>query len=166
MKRKGKKRALLGIMAGLCLLFCGCAGTVEEIQVPNHAPSASSRPAARDDLALSAGFQGTDGQILSLGSALLQVGETDTQYPLDQWGRADFSGLPREGELWLSLLDREDREVGRAPLLISTGEVIDASSDGEGVGYVTVREDTPRVELVFILTGEGRLICALQLEDG
>ena len=166
MKRKGKKRALLGIMAGLCLLFCGCAGTVERIQVPNDTLPASSRPAARDDLALSAGFQGTDGQTLSRGSALLQVGETDTQYPLDQWGRADFSGLPREGELWLSLLDREDREVGRAPLLISTGEVIDASSDGEGVGYVTVREDTPRVELVFILTGEGRLICALQLEDG
>ena len=166
MRRKGKKRALLGTAAGLCLLFCGCAGTVEEIQVPNHAPSASSRPAARDDLALSAGFQGTDGQALSLGSALLQVGETDVQYPLDQWGRADFSGLPREGELWLSLLDREDREVGRAPLLISTGEVIDASSDREGVGYVTVREDTPRVELVFILTGEGHLICALQLEDG
>ena len=67
--------------------------------------------------------------------------------------------------LGVCLLDENQEELGCAGVTFTTGEVIDASADQEGAGYVTLREDTQALSLVFVADGQGHLWCALLLES-
>ena len=155
--------------AVLCLLFCSCAGKVEETGVPAGAeasgalwtePIFHSLPGGQEDgVAAAALFRGADGGVVFPGTVLLSA-EEEGRYALDENGSVRVSGLPREGEVRVRLLDAEGRELGCADVFFSVGEVIDASADGEGNGYVTVRADTPLVELAFTAE-DGLLLCAL-----
>lgn len=53
--------------------------------------------------------------------------------------------------------------MGRTEVHVSTGAVIDASTDQEGVGYVILRSDTKEVNLIFTLREGGFLQCSLLL---
>ena len=53
---------------------------------------------------------------------------------------------------------------GAMTLSLDQGAVIDATTGENGVGHITVRNDTSEVALIFILTGDGTLQCALWLE--
>ena len=76
---------------------------------------------------------------------------------------AKLSGLSRQEGLQLCLMDPESRELGRTEVHVSTGAVIDASTDQEGVGYVILRSDTKEVNLIFTLREGGFLQCSLLL---
>ena len=163
--------AALVLWGTLCLLFCGCAGKVEETQDP--APSASREeeasyspfpaPEDGDGVALAAMFRTEEGTALS-GTALLSSGQASARYALDEAGQVRVSGIPREGLLGVRLLDESQKELGATTVSFSAGEVIDASADQDGAGYVTLREDTLRLSLVFVADGQGHLWCALLLD--
>ena len=44
-------------------------------------------------------------------------------------------------------------------LFFDQGAVIDATTGQDGVGHITVRNDTSEVALIFILTEDGTLQC-------
>lgn len=166
------KRALAGLvlLSALGLLFCGCAGKVEETAAPDSSgtspPPGEYTPFPGSDengVALTACFRGQDGAPLA-GTALLSAGGVSQGYPLDGEGQVRVSGLPRQGVLDVRLLDSGQKELGAAAVYFTLGEVIDASADQDGTGYVTLREDTPALSLVFAADGQGRLWCALLLE--
>lgn len=159
--RGWKNRGKLALAVLACLLFSGCAGTVEKIGAPDPGAREGSRT---DGVAVLAAFQAQGGQAVAEGSARLRAGDREEDYPLDWGGQACFPNLPREGAVGVSLLDGEERVLGSTTLTFSVGAVIDASTDGDGAGYVTLREDTAQVELVFVLWGDGQLRCALRLE--
>lgn len=46
---------------------------------------------------------------------------------------------------------------------LSSGAVIDASTDAAGTSFVTLKPDTASVDLLFALRGDGALACALRL---
>ena len=171
MRRRGRLAALI-LLGALSLLFCGCAGKVEE-ETAAPAPSLSQEAQARyapfpggteAGLDLTARFCTEEGGTLS-GTALLSAGAVESPFPLDEGGQVWVSGLPREGVLGVCLLDENQEELGCAGVTFTTGEVIDASADQEGAGYVTLREDTQALSLVFVADGQGHLWCALLLES-
>ena len=77
---------------------------------------------------------------------------------------ASVSGLPRSGELLLTLFDPQQEVQGVMTLSFDQGAVIDATTGQDGVGHITVRNDTSEVALIFILTEDGTLQCTLWLE--
>ncbi len=170
-----KKGMGIAMLTVLCLFFAGCAGKVEETQPTSYtteSPVSTSGEEAdgvpgvgTDDgeIAITARFLQEDGGVLSHGSASISDGETDVKYSLDDDGEMWVSGLPREGTILLILFDQEEQELGRTTVMFSTGAVIDASTDEAGAGYITLKEDTSEVSLVFTLCGDGSLQCSLWL---
>lgn len=161
---------VLALFGWVCLLFCGCAGRVEGADpappaVQEWETSCPSFPGHRETgVALAASFRSEEGTALS-GTALLSSGAVSARYPLDEAGQIQVSDLPREGSLGVCLLDETQRELGLTTVSFATGEVIDASADQNGAGYVTLREDTLQLSLTFVADGEGHLWCALRLDS-
>jgi len=111
---------------------------------------------------LSARFRREDGMALSGQSIRLSDGENSMEYPLDEEGQLQITGLPKTGTYTVSVVE-DDKEAGTMTLDLSVGSVIDAATDADGVGHVTLREDTDTVSLDFILDENGVLTCSLRL---
>lgn len=141
----------------LLLLFSACTHTVED--------NTGSQEKAKNDLTLVAGFSGEDGLPLGRDTVRLSAGGIGTDYPLDEEGRLQVTGLPRSGELLLTLFDPQQEVQGTMTLFLDQGAVIDAATSEDGVGYITVREDTDEVALLFVLTENGALQCTLWLTE-
>lgn len=173
---KPKTSFLLSLLSLLCiLLFAGCAGTVGESPTPSGSlsPSAQTTPPPSPEetegrtVTLSAQFRREDGTALSRQSVRLSDGENSMDYPLDEEGQLQITGLPKTGAYTVSVLE-DDREAGTMTLNLSVGAVIDAATDADGAGHVTLKEDTDTVFLDFTLDGNGTLSCSLRLsaDDG
>lgn len=141
-------------IALLLLLLSGCASM-------GAAPPAKTE---EDELSITALFQTESGNTLN-GSEACFTTETDSEYcQVDSEGVASVSGLPRSGELLLTLFDPQQEVQGAMTLSFGQGSVIDATTGENGVGHITVRNDTREVALIFILTEDGTLQCTLWLE--
>lgn len=141
------------VLLPLLLLLSGCAGT------------GTARPAETGDeeLSVAALFQTESGDTLH-GSAVCFSTEAGSDYcQVNHDGTASISGLPRSGELLLTLFDPQQEVQGAMTLFFDQGAVIDATTSEDGVGYITVREDTGEVALLFALTENGALQCTLWL---
>lgn len=143
----------MGLVLLLSLLLSGCAGI-------GAAPPAE---ADEKELSVAALFQTESGDTLR-GSAVCFSTETSSDYcQVGDDGTASISGLPRDGELLLTLFDSQQEVQGAMTLFLDQGAVIDATTSEDGVGYITVREDTGEVALLFVLTENGALQCTLWL---
>lgn len=135
------------------LFLGGCSRTVEQ-------PAGS---AVGSGLTMKAAFEEEDGTPLSNCTVRFSDGENSADYQADQDGALTISGLPTGGELTASVLDGQEEPRGTVTLSFSRGAVIDATTSDDGVGYITVREDTGEVALLFVLTENGTLQCTLWL---
>lgn len=112
-------------------------------------------------VALSARFQTEDGTTLEGSTAQFSFGDSGDSYLLDADGMVKVPGLPRDGEVKVTLLDRRQEEQGAMTLSLSCGAVIDATTGGDGVGHITLRSDTTEIALLFTLEKDSALRCAL-----
>ena len=143
----------IGALLLLLLLISGCSDI-------GAAPPAE---ADEEELSVAALFQTESGDMLH-GSAVCFSTETSNDYcEVGNDGTASISGLPRSGELLLTLFDPQQEVQGAMTLFFDQGAVIDATTSEDGVGYITVREDTGEVALLFVLTENGTLQCTLWL---
>lgn len=116
-----------------------------------------------DELSIAALFQTENGDALH-GSAAYFSTEANSNYcQVDSDGTASISGLPRNGELLLTLFDQQQEVQSAMTLSFDQGAVIDAMTSEDGVGHITVRSDTSEVALIFVLTEDGTLQCTLWL---
>ncbi len=145
--------------AAVFLVLYGCSNTIEE------APSSSSET-AENELTMTASFQREDGSALRGSTACFSFEEGSVDRPLDDNGELKISGLPRSGDMTLIVLDRQEYEQGSMVLSVSEGAVIDAATDEDGVGHITLRRDTEEVALYFTLRDDGSLLCDLRLAHG
>lgn len=134
----------------LLLLLSGCGE-----------PSAHS-PERADALSVAALFRTEDGESLQ-GGAVFSAGEDGGRCALDSGGEASISGLPRNGEVLLTLFDQQQEVRSAMTLSLSEGAVIDATTGEDGVGHITIRRDTSEVALLFVLAEDGVLRCTLWL---
>lgn len=143
----------IGAALLLLLLLSGCAGI-------------GAAPPEKDDedkISIAALFQTESGDALH-GSAACFSTEANSDYcQVDCDGTTSVTGLPRNGELVLTLFDQRQELQGTMTLFFDQGAVIDAMTGEDGVGHITVRNDTSEVALIFILTEDGTLQCALWL---
>lgn len=141
----------------LLLILCACADTREE-----------NPPFAETDgngVTVTASFQQEDGTALC-GSAVQLSREDDSVVcPLDDSGETRFSGVPRDNTFTLSVLNQFKQPQGTILLTFTEGAVIDAVTDQNGNGHVTLRRDTAEISLVFLLKGDGTIQCGLRLEQ-
>lgn len=136
----------------ILLVTSGCA-----------AQGAFSQEADGGALSISALFQAENGDKLEKGTAQFSAGETSASCPLDGSGAVSVSGLPRSGELLLTLFDRQQEVLGAMELSFGRGAVTDATTGEDGVGHITVRSGTDEVALIFVLSEDGALRCTLWL---
>lgn len=148
-----KKYVFLTLFIILLLFFAAYISTVEDEPAGD----------AEDGLTLMAGFSGEDGTALGGSTVRLSSGGSGTDYPLDGSGNLQATGLPRSGELLLTVLDAQGQAVGTMTLSISEGAVIDATTGADGVGHITLRRDTDRIAVSFSLLEDGSLQCSLWL---
>lgn len=125
--------------------------------------SGGHSPEPDNGLRVAARFQAEGGATLEGSAARFSAGEHAAGCLLDGSGEITVSGLPRNGELLLTLLDRRQEIQGAMTLSFSEGAVIDATTGDDGIGHITVRGDTDEVALTFVLTEDGALRCALWL---
>lgn len=151
--RTKQKKICAFLMAGL-LLLCSCAGIAQE-------PPPSE--GAENEIAIAASFSQEDGIALEGSTIRLAFGKNSIDHPLGDDGEMVVSGLPRVGDLILTVFDRQEQMQGTMTLSFSKGAVIDATTDDSGVGHITLREDMDKVALIFILKDDGSLLCALRL---
>lgn len=140
-------------MAGMLLLLCGCVGTTQE----------RSADTSENKVAIAASFSQEDGIALCGSTVRFSFGENCTDHFLDDNGELRISGLPRAGDLLLTILDQQEQVQGGMTLSLSEGAVIDATTDERGIGHVTLRGDTEEVTLIFVLKNDGSLLCSLRL---
>jgi len=141
------------LIAGILLLLSGCTGAVPE------------KPAeiSENEVAIAASFSQEDGIALCGSTVRFSFGESQTDYSLDANGELRASGLPRVGDLFLTVLDQQEQVQGGMTLSLSEGAVIDATTDEGGVGHITLKGDTEEVRLLFVLKDDGSLLCSLRL---
>jgi len=144
----------VGIALLLLLLLSGCASM----------SAAPPEKTEEDELSIAALFQTENGDTLNGSAACFTTEANSGHCQVDSEGVASVSGLPRSGELLLTLFDPQQEVQGAMTLSFDQGAVIDATTGQDGVGHITVRNDTSEVALIFILTGDGTLQCALWLE--
>ncbi len=124
---------------------------------------AASPENAEDDLTLMAGFSKEDGIELGGNTVRLSSGENGRDYSLDGSGKVQITGLPRQGDLLLTVFDSQEQTAGRMALTISEGAVIDATTSEDGTGHITLRRDTDIIAISFFLLDDGSLQCSLRL---
>lgn len=145
----------IGAVLLALLLLPGCAGT----------GTAPPGEAAEGGLSVAALFQTESGDALRGSAACFSTGEDGGYCQVDSDGTASVSGLPRRGELLLTVFDRQREVQGAMTLSFDEGAVTDAMTGEDGVGHVTVRRDTREVALLFILAEDGGLRCTLWLAE-
>jgi len=142
-------------MASLVLILCGCSAETNE--------DVSSEDEANHGVAITAAFKHEDGTAFANGTIRFSDSENSADYQLDETGELKISGLPREGELTVTVLDQQAQPQQTLTLTFSKGSVIDVVSDEGGTGHVTLKENTEEVALDFTLCEDGSLQCGLQL---
>jgi len=153
-----KKRTIGFLCAAVFVLFlCGCSAAAEDEPQPAEADSTA--------ITITAAFKREDGTVLSNETVRFSDQENSMDYALDERGELVISGLPREGELTVTVLDRQTQPQGAITLSFSQGSVIDVVTDGDGAGQITLREDTEKMALDFTLCSDGSIRCALQLSE-
>ena len=150
-----KKCVYISLFIILLLFFAVCIHTVKDSTV--------SPGDEKDGLTLMAGFSKEDGIALGDNTVRLSSGENGMDYPLDESGRLQITGLPRHGDLILTVLDPQGQVIGRMALTISEGAVIDATTSEDGTGHITLRRDTEIIAISFSLLDDGSLQCSLWL---
>ena len=150
-----KKQIYVLLFIILLLFFAAYIHTVEDDTL--------SQGDVKDDLTLMAEFSREDGITLGNNTVRLSSGESGTDYPLDGNGKLQITGLPRNGDLLLTVLDPQGQAVGRITLSISEGAVIDATTSEDGTGHITLRRDTDIISISFSLLDDGSLQCSLWL---
>lgn len=160
-----KKWRLVPLFTLLSLCLGACSGTVDEGSLSSTRPTGAQGAAANlgGELAMDAAFYREDGAALSGGILRLSMGEAHVDSFLNEKGQLRMEGLPREGELSLTLLDDGEQAMGSVTLLLTAGVVIDASMDRDGRGHIILKEDTENIALDFTLREDGSLQCALRL---
>ena len=143
----------MGAALLLLLLLSGCTGI-------GAAPRGEEE---EDGLSIAAVFQTESGDALHGSAAYFSTETSSDNCQVDSDGTASISGLPRNGELLVTLFDQRQEVQGTIMLSFSEGTVIDAMTDEDGVGHITVRNDTREVALNFVLTEDGTLRCTLWL---
>lgn len=104
-----------------------------------------------------------EGSPLRCDMVQLSFGDTDSNYRMGAAEVFQISGLPRSGEVLLSVLDQQKRPLGTMTLSLSEGAVIDAVTGEDGIGHIMLREDTEVLPLSFSLTDSGSIQCGLWL---
>lgn len=160
---KCSKKMICGLLFTTCfLLLCACAGTVEK-----HSKSSQNAETAanREKLGVTvmASFYREGGGNLSGVQVCVSIGEDSATYPLNGDEELRLPGFPREGEAELSLLDEGEQRLGGMGLRFTTGAVVDASTDGDGVGHIMLKESTEELALAFTLAEDGSVCCSLRL---
>lgn len=150
-----KKYAHVALFIILLLFFVAYIHTVKD--------DAASQEGTKSDLTLMAEFSREDRVDLGGNTVRLSSGEGGTDYPLDRSGKLQIIGLPRNGDLLLTVLDPQGQAIGRMTLSISEGAVIDATTGEDGTGYITLRRDTDIIAISFFLLDNGSLQCSLWL---
>lgn len=143
----------MGVALLLLLLLSGCSSM----------GAASPAKEGEDELSIAALFQTESGDALHGSAAYFSTETNSDNYQVGNDGTANISGLPRKGELLLTLFDQQQEIQGTITLSFSEGAVIDAMTGEDGVGHITVRNDTNEVALIFVLTEDGTLRCTLWL---
>lgn len=136
------------------LLLPGCAGM----------GAAPSKKTDKEEISIAALFQTENGNTLRGSAACFSTEANRDCCQVDYDGTASISGLPRSGEVLLTLFDQQQEIRGTMTLSFDRGAVIDATTGENGVGYITVRDDISEVALIFVLTESRTLRCALWLE--
>ena len=152
-----KKYVWLSLFIILLLFFTACADTVGD--------NSHFQEREEDDLTLVAGFYREDGNPVVGNTVRLSSGGSGTDYALDGGGKLQAADLPRNGELLLTLFDRQQEVQGVMTLVFDQGAVIDATTGENGVGHITVRTDTDKVALLFSIEENGELTCSLWLKQ-
>ena len=155
MKRKNLMFVLFSFIF-LLLFLEGCSRTVKQ--------AAGSGDAG--GLTMKAAFEREDGTPLSRCTVRFSDGENSADYQSDENGTLTVSSLPAAGELIITVLDGQEEPQGAITLSFSRGAVIDAVTDENSVGHITVKGDTREIALCFTLRDDGTLECALRLSDG
>ncbi len=137
----------------LLLLLSGCAGIGAEPPEKDD----------EDEISVSALFQTENGDALHGSAACFSTEAHSEHCQVDSEGIANISGLPRSGELLLTLFDQQQEVQGAMTLYFDQGAVIDATTGQDGIGHITIRNDTSEVALIFILEEDGSLQCTLWL---
>lgn len=137
------------------LFWGGCSRTVEQ--------TADSADAS--GLTIKAAFEEEDGTPLSNCTVRFSDVENSADYQADQDGALTVSGLPGEGGLTVTVLGSQEESQGTVTLSFSRGAVIDAVTDENAVGHVTLKEDTREIALRFTLCDDSTLGCKLQLSE-
>ncbi len=150
-----KRYAYISLFIILLLLFAACIHIVKN--------NVASPEDTQDDLTLMAEFSREDGIALGDITVRLSSGEGGMDYLLDGSGKLQITGLPRHGELFLTVLDPQGQAVGTMTLSISEGAVIDATTSEDGIGHITLRRDTDIIAISFSLLDDGSLQCGLWL---
>ena len=140
----------------LLLFLCACSITLKK-------ESASS--ASENDLTLTASFQRQDGSALKEMYADFCSEQRQDSASLDEQGSASFSHVPRDGEASLTLRDNSGSEVSRISLHFAAASVTDASTDADGIGHISVKEDAVQLHLLLTLGEDEHLQCSLYLND-
>lgn len=133
-----------------CTLFAGCSHT-------------AGQPAERGGLTITAAFERENGAALSNRTIRFSDGNNSAEYRSDQEGTLNVSGLPTQGDLAVTILDGQQEPQGTITLAFSQGSVIDAVTDENSVGHITLKQDTREIALKFTLQDGGALQCMLQL---
>lgn len=153
---KRGKILIVSFLFIISLLFSGgCSHTVEQTNGDGSGGS----------LAIAACFQREDGTALSHSTVRLSDGENSQDYPADREGCLHVSGLPTGEALEVSVLDGQGELLGTITLTFTQGAVIDAVTDENAVGHITLKEDTREIALTFTLCDDGALECELQLSE-
>ncbi len=142
-------------IASLALILSGCSAETNE--------DGSTKDADSTAITIAASFRREDGTALAGGAIRLSDDEDSADYLLDENGELELSGIPREGELTVTVLDRQAQPQETIALSFSQGSVIDVVSDGDGTGHVTLKEDTEEVALNFTLREDNSIRCELRL---
>lgn len=108
-------------------------------------------------------FGREDGRTLEGGAVRFVTAERSIEYQLDGSAGLRVFGLPRAGDFTLTILDEREQVRGSMRLSVSEGAVIDANTDENGVGHITLKKDTDELALDFLLKGDGTVLCALRL---
>lgn len=147
------------------LLFSGCAGTARENSAPSATPAVSEAPAQNvSTVSVSVRLHREDNTPLANETIQISVGENSMDCLLDENGAFQVPSIPVNGAFTINLME-EEQEGTFIMVRFSTGSVIDAITGSDGVGSVTLKEDTKEVALDFTLKEDGTLSCALQLSQ-
>ncbi len=150
-----RKKYVYSALLLMLLLLLGAGIYMSENKMPPDGE--------KHDLTVIAGFSWEDGLSLTNNTVRFSSGKGRTDHPLNRNGELQISGLPRQGDLLLTVLDQQGQALGAMTLSFSKGAVIDATTGEDGIGHITLRDDTDVVALFFSLAEDGSLQCRLWL---